>query len=457
MRLPRSLQARLALVIGLCVTLLWAGAATVTAALLRHEMDEVFDSTLQETAQRILPLAVRDIVSRDEEGVEQQIAPLRDEEEFFTYIVRDAAGRLLLTSHAADPSVFPAFDGEGFRQTATHRLYFDAALQGTVTIAVAEPLDHRAMIAREMQIGLGLPLLVVIPLSLAAILVAVRLSFGPVRRLRDALAVRGPRDLSAVAETNLPSEVAPIASAVNQLLARLSAAFEAERSFAANAAHELRTPVAGAIAQAQRLQVETSDPEAARRGAEIEAALKRLTRLSEKMMQLARAEGGSLRTGTARDLRPILRIVADDFVRSNGAERLHLVLAKTPVLSDLDPDIFGILGRNLIENALRYGTPGRPARIELTGQGVLTVANDGQPVAPDLLARLTSRFERGHGTGDGSGLGLTIVRTIAERADCRLTLTSPLRGQSTGFEAAIDLSGAKAGPGGAPTPVAGNS
>ncbi|OYU38019.1 MAG: two-component sensor histidine kinase [Pseudorhodobacter sp. PARRP1] len=445
MSMPRSLQARLALLIGLCVTLLWAGAATLTATLLRYEMDEVFDSTLQETAQRILPLAVRDIVNRDEEGVEQQIAPLRNEDEYFTYVVRDARGRLLLTSHAADTSVFPPFDGVGFRQTATHRLYFDAALQGTITIAVAEPLDHRAMIAREMQLGLGLPLLVVIPLSLAAIFVAVRMSFAPVRRLRDALALRGPRDLSALPKTGLPSEVAPIAAAVNQLLARLGAAFEAERSFAANAAHELRTPVAGAIAQAQRLQTETKDPEAARRGAEIETALKRLIRLSEKMMQLARAEGGRLRGHELRDLRPVLGFVVDEFARSMGANRLELSEAETPVLSDLDPDIFGILIRNLIENALKHGAAGSAVRIGLTAQCVLTVANEGPPIAPETLTRLTSRFERGSGAGDGSGLGLTIVRTIAERADCTLTLTSPIAGQASGFVAAINLSGAGAG------------
>lgn len=440
-----SLQARLALVIGVCVTVLWAGAATVTATLLRHEMDEVFDSALQETAQRILPLAVRDIISREEDGISQRIATLRDHEEYFTYVVRDAQGRLPLTSHAADPSAFPAYDGESFRQTATHRLYQDAALQGSITIAVAEPLDHRALIAQEMQLGLGLPLLVVIPLGLMAILAAVRLSFGPVRRLRDALATRGPKDLSAVSEAGLPSEVAPIASAVNQLLARLGAAFEAERSFAANAAHELRTPVAGAIAQAQRLQSETSDPEAARRGAEIEAALKRLTRLSEKMMQLARAEGGRLRTGEARDLRTVLGLVVDDFARSAGADRIDLALPGSPVLSDLDQDIFGILCRNLIENALKHGASGQPVKISLTAQGVLKVANECPAIAATTLKRLACRFERGSDSGDGSGLQLTIVRTIAERADCTFTLASPIVGQQTGLEAAVDLARGAAG------------
>lgn len=435
----RSLQARLALVIGLCVTVLWGGAAVVTASLLRHEMDEVFDSALQETAQRVLPLAVRDIVGREEEGIEQRIAPLREHEEFFTYIVRDTQGRLLLTSHAADPAIFPAFDGVGFRQTATHRFYQEEALQGSITIAVAEPLDHRAQIAREMQLGLGLPLLVVIPLSLLAIWVAVRLSFGPVRRLRAALAARGPRDLSALPETGLPSEVAPIAAAVNQLLARLSAAFDAERSFAANAAHELRTPVAGAIAQAQRLQTETKDPEAARRGAEIEAALKRLTRLSEKMMQLARAEGGRLRTGAARDLRPILQLVVRDFAREG--DRIDLNLAGTPVLSDLDPDIFGILCRNLIENALKHGTAGTRVAVALAAVGVLRVVNDCAALEPETLARLTTRFERGSGAAEGSGLGLTIVSTVADRADCGFALASPIGGQSRGLEAVFDLRG----------------
>ena len=120
----------------------------MTALILRQEMDEVFDSALQETAQRLLPLAVVDIVGRDEDGVTQRLGAMREHDEYFTYIVRDAEGRILLQSHAADPALFPPYDGAGFRQTATHRIYNDDALQGSIRISVAEPLAHRASVSR---------------------------------------------------------------------------------------------------------------------------------------------------------------------------------------------------------------------------------------------------------------------------------------------------------------------
>ena len=410
---PRSLQGRLGLWLGLALMLVWIAAASVTALLARQEMEEVFDAALQEMAQRVLPLAVVDVLGREEEGVSQRLAAISDHDEFLTYIVRDDQGSLLLQSHAADPAMFPGWDGTGFRQTATHRLYNDAAVQGTVRITMAEPLAHRAKIARELQIGLGLPL----------------------RQFRDRLAARGVRDLSRVANHDLPAEIVPVAETMNGLLSRLSAAFDAERSFAANAAHELRTPLAGAIAQAQRLQAETPDPGAKARAADIEATLKRLTRLSERLMQLARAEGGRLRLEQAADLRPVARLVAEDLAGTVGQGRIALDLPCRPVLSDLDPDAFAILLRNLVENVLRHGTAGAAVEVSLSGEGVLSVANEGPVVLQDTLARLTQRFERGETQGEGSGLGLAIVAAIASRSGGRLERLSPRQGRPSGFEA----------------------
>ena len=436
---PRSLQVRLALMLGAGVTLLWLGAAAVTAHFLRNELDEVFDSALEETAQRLLPLAVMDILGRDDEGVSQRVAALRTHEEFYTYLVRDAEGQVLIASHHADPAEFPPCAVTGFNKTRTQRLYCDSALRGSVTITVAEPMSHRAAMLRELGWVLGLPLLVVIPLALGGIVLVVRRSFAPVRRLRDSLALRGARDLSELDATGLPDEIAPVAAAVNQLLARLHGAFEAERSFAANAAHELRTPIAGASAQAQRIRIETADPQAARRAGEIETTLKRLSGLAEKLLQMARAEGGRVTGRAHTELAPILRLVAADFIRSGAEGRIRLELPDRAVTSTIDPDAFAILCRNLIENALRHGAADQPVEAALTPEGCLRVRNGGGVVAPEVLSGLTRRFERAPGAGEGAGLGLSIVHTIAERAGGILLLSSPVPGRVDGFEALVRL------------------
>lgn len=439
MRRPRSLQGRLALWLGLALTLVWIAAASITALIARHELDEVFDAALQEAAQRILPLAVMDILEREDEGITQRLAAIRDHDELFTYVVRDNQDRLLLQSHAAEPSIFPPWSGIGFSQSETHRFYNDDAVQGTVRITVAEPLAHRDAVAGKIQFGLGLPLLFVVPVALLVIFLAVRTNLAPLRRYRDRLASLGARHLGRVAPDGLPTEMVPVADTLNGLLSRLSDAFEAERSFAANAAHELRTPLAGSIAQAQRLQAETDDPQARARAAEIEATLKRLTRLSERLIQLARAEGGRLRRDEVADLRPVARIVVEDLSRAAGGGRIVLTLPDTPVLSDLDPDILAILLRNLVDNALRHGAAGTVIDVSLTDDSVLIVANDGPVIPQDILDRLTNRFERAAARGDGSGLGLAIVAAIAERAGSLLDLRSPRSGQPGGFEIRFTL------------------
>ncbi|RBO52429.1 two-component sensor histidine kinase [Rhodovulum sp. BSW8] len=473
MRAPRSLQGRLALAVGLAVTVLWIAAAGATLRELSHEMDEVFDGALRDAAHRLLPLAVRvhegrdrglalgplvrgerdghrrkddddddwheDRRNRHAEEWSERIRQFNGDVEDLSYVVRDGDGSILLISEDAEPDDFPPFRREGFSRTATHRLFYESARGEDVTIAVAEPLSRRRDIAREIATNLALPLAVVIPLSLLAIVIAVGTSLRPVRSLRQQLAERGSRNLSALGDGGLPTELRPIVGSINDLLSRLRAAFEAERSFAANAAHELRTPVAGAIAQAQRLRAETADRSAAARAAEIETTLKRLNRLSEKLMQLARAEGARLRVAEPSDLRPVLRIVADDLERLGSAGRIALTMPETPVLSDLDPDAFGILCRNLIENALKHGTPQGPVEVALGPGGVLSVANDGAPVPPEELARLTARFARSNGRAEGAGLGLAIVRTIADRAAGRIELLSPRPGKSDGFEARFTL------------------
>lgn len=433
---PRSLQWRLSLWLGLGVAILWAAAAAVTTQKLRHDMDEVFDSALEETGQRLLPLAVRDVIDRDsDDDTSQSVATMREHDEYFTYVVRDAEGQVLLRSHKADLSVFPPFTDMGFANTPTHRIYSDAALQGTITISIAEPLARRHTVAQETLLGLALPLALLIPVSLIGVWAVVRLSMIPLRRFRSDIEIRGAGDLTPISVYGLPSEIRPNAMAVNRLLERLRRTLEAERSFTANSAHELRTPVAAALAQTQRLIIETSDKAARDRAREIEAALRRLSRLSEKLMQLARAEGARLQAAEAVDIVPTLRMLVLEMTTSaDGADRIELTLPDAPVFSRIDPDAFAILARNLIENALKHGSPREPVCVTLSAEGALRVANAGPVVPGDLLARLSEPFERGRAQAEGAGLGLAIAKAIAAGTGGRIELHSPREGQQDGFE-----------------------
>ncbi|TQS74041.1 two-component sensor histidine kinase [Rhodobacteraceae bacterium] len=473
MRQPYSMTLRIALLIGACVTVLWLLAAALTAGLLSREMDKVFDRELRENAHRILPFAVREqrirngdwrrkppedrtfpqdapddpraaplgpptgFNGRDDRpsSEDRAIARLDDRRNTVDFVVYDASGALLLRSDDAENIDFPENGERGFSQNSDYRFYNERSPRIGMSITVAEPRDHRRTIQRSMMLVLALPLLIVIPLSLAAIFLVVRRSMAPVTRLRRALAARGPQKLEPLPRAGMSRELVPIANGVNALLARLQAAFDSERNFASNAAHEMRTPVAGAIAQAQRLQSETHDPQAATRAAAIEAGLKRLSRLSEKLMQMARAEGARLRTDTRTDLRVVLQMVLDDERRARDTpDCIHVNLPDAPMPCDLDPDAFGILARNLIENARRHGTAGHPVDISLTETGILIVRNDCPPIPPATLARLGDRFARGDGAGDGTGLGLAIVHVIAERAGSTLQLQSPIPGRDDGFE-----------------------
>lgn len=433
-----SIRLRSALILSGIVTLLWLATSGITARLLSSEMDEVFDSALQETGQRILQLAVVDILNREEDGITRRVTGLAAHEEHFTYVVRNADGVLLLTSHRADPADFPLFPTPGFHAEGGLRLYQESAVRGTVILTIAEPLSHRREVAVEMALALALPLLVMVPLSIAAIFYGLGLGLRPLDMLRAQLAQRGARRLSPVPTEGLPRELQPIVATVNRLLSRLDTAFAAERSFAANAAHELRTPLAGALAQVQRLQQMAADEATRTRAAEIEATLKRLTRLSEKLMQLARAEGARLVVDRETDMRAILRLVIRDFETGSGPARIELELPDEPVLSDVDPDAVAIVARNLVENAVRHGAGG-PVRVRLEANGGLTVDNGGPAVATDRLATLTERFVRGEGNSSGSGLGLAIVQTIAGRIGTQLVLQSPIPGRTDGFRVGIAL------------------
>jgi len=437
MKSSSSLQWRLSLGLTLGVVMFWLAATFAAGLVIRHELDEAFDSALQETAQRILPLAILDIVNREEVGQVQYIAALQEHKEYLSYLVRDDQGTILLQSHDAHPEVFNARPLEGFTRTDSHRLYTASAMRETVFIEVAEPLDHRREATLEAAVALLLPLLFLVPISLVGTWLLVRFSLRSVLIYRRAIETRGEGDLSAIKGVQLPAEIHPLAGAVNQLMERLRRALEAERSFTANSAHELRTPLAETLAQIQRLRSETPDGPLRERAEQIEHSLRKLARLSEKLMQLAKAEGGGLLAETPQDLTVLLAHVVDELRHSAGT-RLEVILPdKDSVLANIDPDAFAILVRNLLENALKHGDPDFPVTLSLNSFGLLRVINSGATVPAEVLAQLTGRFVRGHSHSDGSGLGLAIAAVIASGVGAQLSLVSPATGREDGFEVQV--------------------
>jgi two-component system OmpR family sensor kinase len=134
-------------------------------------------------------------------------------------------------------------------------------------------------------------------------------------------------------------------------------------------------------------------------------------------------------------------MIVSDLDRGAMQGRLAMHLSETPVMSDLDPDAFGILCRNLVENALLHSACRTTVDVTLSRDGMFCVANEGPTLSPDILERLATRFERAGSETEGSGLGLAIVAAIAERADSELVLLSPRPGHSSGFEARVRLPG----------------
>ncbi|MGO4998786.1 sensor histidine kinase [Oceanisphaera sp. W20_SRM_FM3] len=444
-----SLQGRLGVGLTLGVTLLWLAATLASGLVLRHELYGAFDSGLEETAQRILPLAVTEILNRDPLTPPQQIAALRPKvtergrQEQISYVVRSKDGTLLLRSHNVDLALFTAQPSLGFSTQAGYRLYGEAAVSGTIFIEVAEPLGQRQQAMHTAILALLLPLLLLIPLSLLGIWLLVRLNLRSVLAYKNAIAARGAGDLSPIVTTPLPSEIVPVSEAVNQLLERLRRALESERSFTANSAHELRTPLASALAQVQRLQRATTDSALQERARQIESALQQLSRLSEKLMQLAKAEGGALVAAAPYDVVPILGYLITELSRITIGSRLQLQVPETAVLTIMDMDALGILLRNLVENAYKYGAPEGTINVSLSSAGVLSVSNAGAVLSADVLSGLTGRFVRGADeqplAKQGVGLGLAIVQAIALGAGGQLTLHSPAVGKTDGFEVRVQL------------------
>lgn len=441
-RVTLSLRTRLALGLTSAMGVVWVLAMIASAFTLRHEVEELSESVLAMTAERLLPLALEQEAALGDDGTPHLLSQVELGEDALVWVLRRVpAGTVAMQQSRLDSDVLSAPLEEGFSETDHFLVYTHMAKSGDYAIQVAETRGGRNEALRETMQALAAPfILVLLPLSLYFVMLVSRRALRPVEALSAEVSGRGARDLSPLDVPDLPKELRPIHRAVDSLLERLRRALEAERSFAANAAHEMRTPIAATLAQTQRLVAEAPEGPLQARARSIERELGRIARVTEKLLELARADGGAIVSAERHDLVPILRAVlsevAGDATTDPARWRVNLPSA---LPCYFDPDAFGLLVRNLVQNASVHGDPTQLIRLDLTEEGVLTLTNGGRVITPQHLARLKTRFERAGAAVLGSGLGLAIASTIAQGAGVPLTLLSPAPGQVDGFCARVDL------------------
>ncbi|GAD24931.1 HAMP domain-containing sensor histidine kinase [Acidovorax sp. MR-S7] len=432
-RLARALVLRLALVWVLCVL--------AVAFYLNHEIEENFDAELAESAHRMFDVAMFQL-QRAAPGAAAGQPVIADEPLFpdapLVYQIADAQGNVLLRSRQAPAQVLATPLAPGFHDTKEWRLHVVRHPRQALFFLLADPLSERNHEWRETL----LVLLVAAVIALAALAwalpgVATR-ELKVLERLQRQIGERGGGDLRPLALAGLPAELQAVGEDVNLLLERLDQALDVERALAANAAHELRTPLATA-----RLRLQTALEHGLHR-ADVQAAVDALQTLShrtEKLLQLSRAESSAPLARHPVDLARLAATVAQEFWQEErAADRLDLTTAGEAgapmALGDFDA--LAIALRNLVENALNYA-PRSPVEIVVGPGPVLAVRDHGPGVGPDRLQTLQQRHVRQSADRAGYGLGLSIVATIAHKHDARLTLTSPLEGRSSGFEARLVL------------------
>jgi two-component system OmpR family sensor kinase len=308
------------------------------------------------------------------------------------------------------------------------------------TVQIAQDLDARTARARALAARAVLPFALLTPLLMLAVWWVIRQSLAPVEGARRQLAQRAADDFSPLAGAGLPDEVRPLVDELNLLFARVRDAFDAQKTFVADAAHELRSPLTALKLQAQALRASGRTDEAT--PAEREAGIQRLNqgidraiRLVEQLLALAREEAGSGPAREAVDLRDVIRLAVADVMPQARLKQIDLGLTEdqaAPAQVRGEPEALRVLLRNLLDNAVKY-TPAA-GRIDVSlepaqGRLVLTLEDSGPGIAPEERERVFDRFYRASNSASetGSGLGLAIVQAIAARHGARLELAHSQR------------------------------
>jgi two-component system sensor histidine kinase TctE len=342
-----------------------------------------------------------------------------------------------------------AFRGAPVRLAAMKKRLYDPVLAGgdAVTIVFAETTGSRTALARELFFDSLRRQFLLIALGAVMLVLALGSAFRPLVALRDAVRDRADEDLTPVPSANVPSEVRPLIAAINHHMERLSAMVEARRRFLADAAHQIRTPLAVLTTQAE-FGARQADPGEMRRTFESMLATVHSTRrMANQMLALSRAETANVLVleQAPLDMTELARDIALELAPVALKQRIELAFEATgPAPLTGNAAMLREMIANLVDNAIRYSPPDTHIVIATGARDdavVLAVEDEGPGIPPEERDKVFGRFYRilGHGETDGSGLGLAIVREICLAHHGRITLRDGAGGR--GLHVEVELPG----------------
>ena len=390
------------------------------------ESEQLFDYQLRQIAQSL----------RDQGDVANMASPFRSEDSALDVVVQiwTIDGRIAYLSHPDNPLPDRATLGYADVEAGDKRWRVFSMGAKDRIIQVAQPLELRRGRAVAAALRSLTPLFVFTPLMALLIWWLVGNSLQPLKRLSIDLRERNERILDDVSAAGVPSEIAPLISSLNSLLSRLRKAFSSQQAFIADAAHELRSPMAALTLQLQLVERARDAASKAQALEKLHEGIDRSARLIEQLISAARADPNDTTVVFSTiDLAELVRqVIAEAFVFAQAREISIELNAAEHVMLEADATGLRVLARNLIDNAIRY-TPMKGmvrASIESSDEKVLLAIEDsGFGIAPENRARAFDRFYRlEQSDQSGSGLGLAIVKSIVEQHDAKIMLDSSTLG-----------------------------